>query len=79
MYYSYVLKSLKDQKKYYGVTQDIKKRLKEHNSGKVKSTKSRKPFELIYYEEFLKFEEARKRELYFKSGLGREYLSSLLK
>ncbi|MFZ2521883.1 MAG: GIY-YIG nuclease family protein [Minisyncoccia bacterium] len=50
MFYVYILKSEKDNNLYTGYTNDLKRRLIEHNSGKSKSTKSRKPFELIYYE-----------------------------
>jgi putative endonuclease len=49
-YYTYVIKSLKDNKWYTGTTNDLRKRLKEHNSGEVFSTKKRGPFMLIYYE-----------------------------
>lgn len=67
MHYTYILKSLKDGKYYYGNTTDIKSRLKEHNSGKVRSTKSRIPFEIIYFEEYETRSEASKREYYFKT------------
>ena len=50
MFYVYLLRSKKDKKYYTGCTKDLKRRLKEHNSGKEKSTKERRPFELIYYE-----------------------------
>ena len=49
MYYTYVLKSKKDSNYYIGYTESLKKRLSEHNSGKVRSTKYRIPFELVYY------------------------------
>ncbi|KXK41860.1 MAG: protein containing GIY-YIG catalytic domain-containing protein, partial [Chlorobi bacterium OLB5] len=52
MYFAYILKSLKDNKYYYGSTGDIKNRLKQHNYGKVKSTKHRMPFILHYSEQF---------------------------
>jgi len=50
MYFTYVLKSHKDDKLYIGYTENLDKRILEHNSGKVKSTKYRIPFELVYYE-----------------------------
>ena len=50
MFYTYVLKSKKDGKLYIGSTNDLKRRLTQHNSGEVKSTKPRIPFILIYYE-----------------------------
>ena len=74
MYYVYVLQSKKDYKNYYGFCQDIKKRVKEHNQGKVRSTKSRKPFVLIYYETVETRKQALRKEKYFKSGFGRKYV-----
>ena len=62
MYYLYMLKSAVDQKLYIGSTNDLRRRLSEHNNGKTKSTKSRKPFELRYYEAFFSEGDARKRE-----------------
>jgi len=50
MFYTYVLKSKKDNNLYIGSTKNLKKRFQEHNSGLIRSTKSRVPFELIYYE-----------------------------
>ena len=67
MYYVYILKSLKDQKYYYGHTADLNSRLKEHNYGKVKATKGRRPLVIHYSEEFPTKSEAAKRELFFKS------------
>jgi putative endonuclease len=54
LYYAYILKSLKDGKYYYGHTQDIDERLVKHNTGKVKSTKARRPFIIHYFEILLK-------------------------
>lgn len=62
MYYLYVLKSLKDGNLYFGSTNNLRRRLLEHNSGKSQSTKGRRPFELRYYEAYFKEESARKRE-----------------
>lgn len=67
MFYVYMIKSKKDGKLYTGSTNDLRKRLKEHNSGTVFSTKSRVPFELIYYYKAYKSEkDARKREANLK-------------
>ncbi len=74
MYFVYVLKSKKDQRLYYGFTDKLERRLNEHNSGKVRSTKTRLPFELMYYEKVENIINARKREKYFKSGFGRKYI-----
>ncbi len=48
--YVYVLYSHKDGKKYTGLTKNLRMRLQMHAEGKVKSTKSRRPLELVYYE-----------------------------
>ncbi len=77
MYFVYVLRSLKDSKRYIGMTSDITRRMDEHSRGLVKSTKHRRPLELIYTEEFQTKYEAEMREKYFKSGLGREFLQSI--
>ena len=67
MYYTYILKSNKDGKYYYGHTADLNSRLKEHNNGKVRATKGRRRLIIHYYETFETKSEAAKRELLFKS------------
>jgi putative endonuclease len=62
MFYAYILKSIIDHCLYVGSTNDLRKRLKEHNDGKVFSTKLRRPFELVYYEAYKSEKDARKRE-----------------
>ncbi len=62
MFYVYLLKSEVDKKLYIGSTNDLKKRLIEHNEGKVSSTKHRKPFALVYYEAYKIESDARLRE-----------------
>ena len=62
MFFMYILKSLKDDKLYIGSTSDLKKRIKEHNSGLGESTRFRRPFKLVYFEGYASEEEARKRE-----------------
>jgi putative endonuclease len=76
MYFVYVLKSKKEHKLYYGFTDNLERRIKEHNNKEVQSTKSRTPFELIYFETTSTIIEARKREWYFKSGFGRKYVKN---
>lgn len=66
MNYTYILKSKKDSQLYLGSATDLEKRFKEHNDGKVFSTKSRKPFELVYYEAYKSESDARKREASLK-------------
>ncbi|WP_456424373.1 GIY-YIG nuclease family protein [Lutibacter sp.] len=78
MFYVYVLYSKKYNRKYTGMTIDIEQRLKEHNTKQNKSTKAYVPWEVIFKEEFKTRIEARAREKYLKSGIGREFIKSLL-
>ena len=75
----YVLLSEKDNRTYVGSTSNFEKRLSLHNSGRVKSTKHRIPFKVLFTEEFEALKEARKRELYYKSGAGRRKLKEFFK
>ncbi len=79
MFYVYLLLSHKDNKFYIGFTENISRRVEDHNSGKVASTKHRKPFTLIYYEAYLDKRDAEGREKFLKSGLGRKFLEKQLK
>lgn len=79
MYYTYILKSKKDQQFYTGYTDNLKERLELHNSGKVASTKNRLPVELIYYEVCLDQQDATHREKYLKTAWGKRYVKSRLK
>ena len=78
MFYIYVLKSQKDGNLYIGSSGDLKTRVKAHNSGKVRSTKGRKPLVLVYYESYLTKTEARGKENFYKSGVGRRLLKEKL-
>ncbi len=78
MYYVYVLRSRKDGRLYKGMADDLQRRLKQHNGGQNRSTKGFLPWDLAYYERFQTRAEARSREKYFKSGIGREFLKSKL-
>jgi len=68
MYYVYLLKSKKIKRTYIGYTQDLRKRLDEHNSGKVTSTKAYIPFMLVYYEAYKEEFDARRREIELKNN-----------
>jgi len=78
-YYTYVLKSKIDNKLYVGFTDDLRSRLLEHNGGKVKSTQSRKPLILLFYEAFSNKKDAVLREKFLKTGWGRIHLKKALK
>ena len=75
----YVLKSLKDGNLYIGCTKNLNERLNFHNTGKVSSTKLRKPFQLIYAEVYRNKKDAYRREKFLKTGWGRNYLKRVLK
>jgi len=79
MYYVYILISLKDRNLYTGSTNDLRRRLEEHNSGQVFATKTRRPFNLIYYEACVIEKDARLRERYLKTSWGKRYIKSRLK
>jgi len=76
-YYTYILKSLNHPKTYVGITNNVDSRLKEHNSGKTKSTKAFAPYFVLHSEVYDSRLEARKREKYLKSGAGREWIKRM--
>ena len=78
MYWVYVLKSLKDERHYVGHTNDIKRRLEDHNRGKSKSVKNRGPFEIIHTEICSDRFEAKRRERQIKSYKGGEAFKRLV-
>ena len=59
------------------MTSDVKKRLAEHNQGRTKSTKGYRPWALFHFETYTTRAEAREREKYLKSGIGKEWIKSL--
>ena len=79
-YTVYIIKSLKDDKFYTGMTTDLKRRLAEHDFGKksTPSTMKRGPFELVYSEICDTRDLARKREKFLKSGAGREFRDNFI-
>ena len=79
MYYTYVLRSQNDDKWYTGSTNNLRKRFNEHNSGKNRSTKGRGPFQMIYYEACINEHDARVRETYLKTGMGKRFIKNRLK
>lgn len=79
MYFVYILLSSKDNKTYTGYTNNIVRRLQEHNSGNVKATMYRTPFKVLHLEEFETEKEAKHRELWWKSSTGRKKLKEIYK
>jgi putative endonuclease len=68
MFYVYVLISEKHNRHYIGMTNDVERRLAEHNVGKTKSTSYYAPWKILFRESFNTREDARNREKYLKSG-----------
>ncbi len=79
MYYVYAIKSLIRIYIYVGLTEMVERRVGQHNKGENRSTKAYKPFKLIYTETFETRVEAREKEKYLKSGIGKNFLNLLSK
>jgi putative endonuclease len=78
MYFVYALSSQVRSYIYVGMTDNIERRVGQHNSGKERTTKPYAPFTLIYKELYATRPEARKREKQLKSGSGKEFLKTLI-
>ena len=78
MYFVYAIYSEIRNYIYVGLTNDISRRLKEHNLGYNKTTRPYSPFRLILSEKFETRLKARTREKYLKSGIGKEFLKTLI-
>ena len=76
-YFVYVLEN-EIGRWYIGQTNDLVARIRRHNDQKVKSTKNRGHWNIIYKEELLTRSKALKREEFLKSGVGRKFLKELL-
>jgi putative endonuclease len=77
-YFVYVLISLKDKKFYIGFTNNLKRRISQHNQGKTDSLRYRRPLKLIYFEGFINKKDAQEKEKFYKSGRGHEVLKKIL-
>ena len=73
-YFVYVIRSEQTGRLYKGMTENLESRLAAHNARKVRSTKAYVPWVLVHQEEYKTEDEARRRELFLKSGYGREFL-----
>jgi putative endonuclease len=77
-YCVYILFSQKDHLLYIGFTTNIERRLENHNAGGTTSTANRRPLQLIFCEFYLFEADARKRELYFKTTMGKKAIKLML-
>jgi len=78
-YYVCMLRSKKNELWYTGLTVDLRKRFKEHDASTIDWTKNKGSFELIYCEASKNIADARSREKYLKSDMGKRYLKNRLK
>jgi putative endonuclease len=78
MYFVYILQSKIDGMIYKGIAKDVQHRLYEHNRGENRSTKAKRPWKLVYLEQYNTRIQARNREKFFKSGEGRELIRQIL-
>jgi putative endonuclease len=76
--YTYVLLSELDGEWYTGTASDLRLRVKQHAEGRVRSTASRRPFRLVYYEACLEGTDAHRRERFLKTGKGKRFLRNRL-
>jgi len=78
MWYVYILERLKDHDNYIGLTDDLKKRVKKHNQGKVASTRFRRLLKIIHCEAYLNKHDAANREQFLKTGWGKNWIKKNL-
>ncbi|MEK7496347.1 MAG: GIY-YIG nuclease family protein [Patescibacteria group bacterium] len=79
MFYTYVLESIRNGRRYVGSTDNLKRRFTEHNTGLGgKYTSDNRPLRLIYYEAYINKHDAVTAEKFYKSGYGREVLKGKL-
>lgn len=79
MYFVYVLRSFTNQKLYVGFTENLKERLTTHNRGEVISTKTQRPWKVIFYECYTNKMDALRREQYLKTTAGKRGLKMMLR
>ena len=77
-YTVYILESLKNGRYYVGYSNDLEKRIKQHNSGYTKGSRHLAPFKLVYKEEFDNLTDAVRRELYIKKQKSRKFIRGLI-
>lgn len=78
-HYVYILQGEKSTSLYIGYTNNLKRRIKEHNLGLNFSTQLERPWKIIFYEAYLNEEDAKRREKYLKTNQGSRLLKRMLK
>jgi putative endonuclease len=78
-FYVYILLSERDGNFYTGFSNDLNRRIKEHNEGKVRRTKNRLPLNLVYWEGCLSKKDDTDREKYLKTTWGKRYIKNRIK
>jgi len=78
MFYLYIIQSIKDGSYYIGSTESIVKRLNEHNFGNTRYTKNKRPWKLVYQDEYMTRSEAVIREKYLKRMKSKKYIENLI-
>ena len=76
LYYIYVIRSKNRNYIYVGLTNNLNRRVSQHQNGKEKTTAPYRPFKILFAEQFLSRIDARNREKYLKSGSGKEWIKS---
>lgn len=80
MYYTYCLQSIKNKRLYIGYTNNLRRRLEEHNNKQGGDFTSKNgPWKLIFYEAFVHKKDSENQEKFYKTGYGREVLKDKLK
>ncbi|MFC2138683.1 GIY-YIG nuclease family protein [Bacteroidota bacterium] len=78
MWYVYVIYSIKFDRIYVGMSENPERRLRDHNSLKVESTKAYTPWKIVMIEEVGDSTEARELEKYYKSAAGKRKIKLIL-
>jgi putative endonuclease len=78
-YFVYIIQSQKDGSYYVGSAQDLEERLSRHSQGRSKYTKSKRPWELVYSEEYLDRSSSIKREREIKKRKSKEFIETLVR
>ena len=77
-HYVYIIQSQTDESYYIGTSRDLTERIERHNQGRSKYTKSKRPWNLVYFEEHPDRSDAMKREYAIKRRKSKDYLAKLI-